>query len=74
MKDTNQNKTKGNQMVKRTKQQLIDSIVIVVGSITRIVDEKLLATWDNDKLIQVLVDATGKSYNEIKYYNKGGLK
>ena len=57
--------------VKRTKQQLITAIVLVVGTITKIVDEKLLATWDNDKLIQILVDATGKSYNEIKYYNKG---
>ena len=70
MRMVNQNKTKGVQMVERTKQQLIDTIVIVVGSITTIVDEKLLATWSNDKLIQILVDATGKSYNEIKYYNK----
>ena len=72
MIEINDNKNKGIDMkVKRTKQNLIQCIVLVVGTITKIVDEKLLATWDNDKLIQILVDATGKSYNEIKYYNKG---
>tara|TARA_X000001388_G_scaffold76221_2_gene72938 strand:+ start:161 stop:349 length:189 start_codon:yes stop_codon:yes gene_type:complete len=54
--------------IKRTKQNLIDCIVIVVGSLTTTVNEKLLATQNNDKLIKILQDATGKSYNEIKYY------
>ena len=54
---------------KRTKQKLIDCIVIVVGSLTVTVNEWLLATQDNDTLIKILQDATGKSYNEIKYYH-----
>ena len=57
--------------VERTKQELITCIVLVVGSITKIIDEKLLATWDNEKLIKILMDETGKSYNTIKYYEKG---
>ena len=72
MIEINENKNKGIEMkVKRTKQDLITCIVLVVGTITKIVDEKLLATWDNEKLIKILMDETGKSYNTIKYYNKG---
>ena len=56
-----------NKKIKRTKQDLITAIVLVVGSITTKVNEELLSTWDNDKLIKILVDATGKTYNQIKY-------
>ena len=55
------------KMEKRTKQQLIDTIVIVVGSISKVINEDLLATYSNDKLIAILVDYTGKIYKEIKY-------
>ena len=72
MIEINENKNKGVQVVERTKQELITCIVLVVGSITKIIDEKLLATWDNEKLIKILMDETGKSYNTIKYYEKGG--
>mgnify|MGYP003150399581 CR=1 FL=1 len=34
-----------------------------------VINEDLLATWSNDKLIAILVDYTGKSYNQIKYIN-----
>ena len=53
--------------MKRTKQQLIDLIVIVVGSVSRVVNEKLLSTYTNDQLIKILVKHTDKSYNQIKY-------
>ena len=54
-------------METRTKQQLIDTIVIVVGSISKVINKDLLATYSNDKLIAILVDHTDKSYNQIKY-------
>ena len=55
-------------MIKRTKEQLISSIVIVVGSISVRVNEEILKTYSNDKLINILQEHTNKSYNEIKYY------
>ena len=51
----------------RTKQTLIDLIVLVVGSISVIVDEDILKTFSNDRLIKILQENTNKSYNEIKY-------
>ena len=55
--------------IKRTKKQLIDLIVLVVGSINNVVDEKLLSTWNDDKLINILQKHTNKSYNRIKFIN-----
>lgn len=54
--------------IKRTKQTLIDTIVIVVGSINVRVDEDILKTFSNHRLIKILQEHTNKSYNEIKYH------
>lgn len=67
LRETQLNNKGETKMEKRTKQQLIDTIVIVVGSISKVINKDLLATYSNDKLIAILVDYTGKSYKEIKY-------
>ena len=43
-------------MRKRTKKELIVLIVLVVGSIHKVVNEKLLQTWSNDKLIKIIME------------------
>ena len=67
LRETQLNNKGETKMEKRTKQQLIDTIVIVVGSISKVINEDLLATYSIDKLIAILVDYTGKSYKEINY-------
>ena len=47
------------------KEELIKTIVVVVGSLTVKVNEDKLRTYSNQKLIQILADNTSKSYDEI---------